>query len=186
MSELDETTRRKYLEEMGMTVWSSRAPADGDESAGKTVSGESRHTVIVSASTGFEPGVVKERLPEPLPAEALADEFSSVPAEVEPQADTNSPVTSPVPVSPGEDTWDGLLNEINHCERCHLCKTRNRVVPGVGDRNAGWLFVGEGPGFHEDQQGEPFVGRSGHLLDSMMAAMHMKRGDNVYIANVVK
>lgn len=186
MSELDETTRRKYLEEMGITVWSSHAPAAGDESAKKTVSGESRHTVAVSASTGTEPGVVEERLPEPLPAEALADEFSSFPAEGEPQTDTNSPVTTPVPVPPGKDTWDGLLNEINHCERCHLCKTRNRVVPGVGDRNAGWLFVGEGPGFHEDQQGEPFVGRSGHLLDSMMAAMHMKRGDNVYIANVVK
>lgn len=186
MSELDEMTRRKYLEEMGITVWSSRAPAAGDESAEKTVSGESQHTVAVSASTGSEPGVVEERLQQPLPAEALADEFSSFPAEVEPQTDTNSPVTTPVPVPSGKDTWDGLLNEINHCERCHLCKTCNRVVPGVGDRNAGWLFVGEGPGFHEDQQGEPFVGRSGHLLDSMMAAMHMKRGDNVYIANVVK
>lgn len=184
MSELDETTRRKYLEEMGITVWSPRALQTDDKSVEKTSSGIiQNHSQAAMASAGS--GIP---LPEPLPVEAFAGDISPVVLEidVDTAADTDVPASSPASVPAGGDTWEGLLNEINHCQRCHLCKTRNRVVPGVGDPHAGWLFVGEGPGFHEDQQGEPFVGRSGHLLDSMMAAMHMKRGDNVYIANVVK
>jgi DNA polymerase len=59
-------------------------------------------------------------------------------------------------------------------------------VPGVGDPHAEWLFVGEAPGSEEDARGEPFVGQAGKLLDSMLAALGMKRGQNVYIANVLK
>ena len=57
---------------------------------------------------------------------------------------------------------------------------------GVGDEKADWLFVGEGPGADEDVQGEPFVGQAGKLLDSMLAAIKLKRGQSVYIANIVK
>ena len=57
---------------------------------------------------------------------------------------------------------------------------------GVGDRNADWLFVGEGPGAEEDARGEPFVGQAGKLLDNMLAAIGLKRGADVYIANAVK
>lgn len=190
MSELDETTRRKYLEEMGITVWSSRALQAGDapdevpaeKAVTETVQKEMR-TLPVSNATLESPD---NPFPEPLPMEAFADDFSFVPAEMHLPADAGVAALSPASIPAGGDTWEGLLDEISHCERCHLCKTRNRIVPGVGDQDADWLFVGEGPGFHEDQQGEPFVGRSGQLLDSMMAAMHMKRGDRVYIANVVK
>jgi uracil-DNA glycosylase family 4 len=59
-------------------------------------------------------------------------------------------------------------------------------VPGVGDVQAQWLFVGEAPGAEEDARGEPFVGQAGRLLDNMLAALGMKRGENVYIANVLK
>jgi DNA polymerase len=59
-------------------------------------------------------------------------------------------------------------------------------VLGVGDTGADWLFVGEGPGAEEDERGEPFVGQAGKLLDSMLAAIGLKRGAGVYIANVVK
>jgi DNA polymerase len=59
-------------------------------------------------------------------------------------------------------------------------------VFGVGDEAAEWLFVGEGPGAEEDATGEPFVGQAGKLLDNMLAAIKLKRGHNVYIANVVK
>jgi DNA polymerase len=65
----------------------------------------------------------------------------------------------------------------------HSC--RNRTVFGVGDRNARWLIVGEAPGAEEDQQGEPFVGRAGRLLDSMLQAIGLRR-DQVFIANVLK
>ena len=59
-------------------------------------------------------------------------------------------------------------------------------MPGVGDVHAEWLFVGEAPGAEEDAKGEPFVGQGGKLLDNMLAALGMKRGENVYIANVLK
>jgi DNA polymerase len=67
-----------------------------------------------------------------------------------------------------------------------LCRTRNKTVPGVGDVHAQWLFVGEAPGAEEDAKGEPFVGQAGRLLDNMLAALGMKRGEKVYIANVLK
>jgi DNA polymerase len=67
-----------------------------------------------------------------------------------------------------------------------LHKGRTRTVFGVGDEEADWMFVGEGPGAEEDAKGEPFVGQAGKLLDNMLAAIKLRRGRNVYIANVVK
>jgi uracil-DNA glycosylase len=72
------------------------------------------------------------------------------------------------------------------CKACPLHRTRRQAVPGVGDEHADWLFVGEGPGADEDARGEPFVGQAGKLLDNMLAAIALRRGENVYIANVVK
>ncbi|HEX7811853.1 MAG TPA: uracil-DNA glycosylase, partial [Burkholderiales bacterium] len=72
------------------------------------------------------------------------------------------------------------------CTACALHRQRKQAVFGVGDEKAEWLFVGEGPGAEEDARGEPFVGQAGKLLDSMLAAIQLKRGENVYIANVVK
>ena len=69
---------------------------------------------------------------------------------------------------------------------CPLHRMRTQTVFGVGDERAEWLFVGEGPGAEEDARGEPFVGQAGRLLDSMLAAIDLERGRNVYIANVVK
>jgi uracil-DNA glycosylase family 4 len=82
--------------------------------------------------------------------------------------------------------WTQIKASVAACTRCALHARRNKAVFGVGDENADWLFVGEGPGADEDAQGEPFVGQAGKLLDSMLAAIKLKRGDNVYIANVVK
>jgi uracil-DNA glycosylase len=92
----------------------------------------------------------------------------------------------PVLVDVSSMGWDQLEKTIEQCTACGLCQGRTQAVPGVGDRNADWLFVGEGPGFFEDQQGEPFVGASGKLLDNMLQAIDLKRGENAYIANVVK
>jgi DNA polymerase len=82
--------------------------------------------------------------------------------------------------------WDELRAAVAGCTACELCKTRKQAVLGVGDVEADWLFVGEGPGAEEDERGEPFVGQSGKLLDNMLAAIDLKRGENVYIANSVK
>ena len=82
--------------------------------------------------------------------------------------------------------WDQLRQSIAACRACALCAERKQAVPGVGDENADWLFIGEGPGAEEDAQGEPFVGPAGKLLDAMLAAIDLKRGEDVYIANAVK
>lgn len=82
--------------------------------------------------------------------------------------------------------WLQLKACVASCTECVLHAKRNKTVFGVGDENADWLFVGEGPGADEDAQGEPFVGQAGKLLDSMLAAIQLQRGENVYIANVVK
>jgi len=82
--------------------------------------------------------------------------------------------------------WDELAAAVAACRQCRLCEARKQAVLGVGDVNADWLFVGEGPGAEEDQRGEPFVGQAGKLLDNMLAAIGLKRGEDVYIANAVK
>jgi DNA polymerase len=82
--------------------------------------------------------------------------------------------------------WDELRQAVADCTACDLCQARKQAVLGVGDVEADWLFVGEGPGAEEDERGEPFVGQSGKLLDAMLAAIDLKRGKNVYIANSVK
>lgn len=82
--------------------------------------------------------------------------------------------------------WDKLEADIRDCRACALCERRKQAVPGVGDRPARWMLVGEGPGAEEDQRGEPFVGQAGRLLDNMLAAIGLKRGEDVYIANAVK
>ncbi|EJL93787.1 uracil-DNA glycosylase, family 4 [Herbaspirillum sp. CF444] len=82
--------------------------------------------------------------------------------------------------------WGKLKETVADCRQCGLCKGRKKTVFGVGDEKAKWLFIGEGPGRNEDIQGEPFVGPAGKLLDNMLVAMGLKRGDNAYIANIVK
>jgi uracil-DNA glycosylase family 4 len=82
--------------------------------------------------------------------------------------------------------WDQLRLSIAACRACGLCARRKQAVPGVGDETASWLFIGEGPGAEEDAKGEPFVGQAGKLLDAMLAAIALRRGKDVYIANAVK
>lgn len=81
--------------------------------------------------------------------------------------------------------WEDLEQQCLRCDRCSLCQTRNRVVFGVGKRDADVLFVGEGPGEQEDLKGEPFVGAAGQLLDDMLRIIDLDR-TNTYIANIVK
>lgn len=78
-----------------------------------------------------------------------------------------------------------LYNEIVQCQRCDLSKSRKNAVPGEGPGNAQIMFIGEGPGFHEDQQGRPFVGAAGQFLEELLDSIGHKRED-VYICNVIK
>lgn len=82
--------------------------------------------------------------------------------------------------------WPALEQAVAECRTCVLCERRKQAVLGVGDRHPEWLFIGEGPGAEEDAKGEPFVGQAGKLLDNMLAALDIKRGEKVYIGNAVK
>ena len=82
--------------------------------------------------------------------------------------------------------FEELKEACLQCRQCGLCETRHNVVFGVGNPHAKVMFVGEGPGENEDLQGEPFVGRAGKLLDTMLDAVDLSRQRNIYIANIVK
>ena len=81
--------------------------------------------------------------------------------------------------------FDELVRQIHDCRKCALSEKRTNAVPGEGSRTADIMFIGEGPGFNEDRDGRPFVGRSGKFLDEMLAEIGLRRQD-VYITNVVK
>jgi uracil-DNA glycosylase family 4 len=79
----------------------------------------------------------------------------------------------------------GLYEEIALCQQCEIAKYRTKVVPGEGAEDADIMFIGEAPGWHEDQQGRPFVGPAGKYLDQLLASINLTR-EQVYIANVIK
>jgi uracil-DNA glycosylase len=83
------------------------------------------------------------------------------------------------------ETLDEIRNDLGDCQRCKLWKGRNNIVYGTGNPHARLVFVGEGPGYDEDRQGEPFVGKAGQLLTKIIQAMKLSR-DQVYICNVIK
>ena len=83
-------------------------------------------------------------------------------------------------------TLDELKKECSACEQCELCKSRTSIVFGTGCENAKVMLIGEAPGENEDLQGEPFVGRSGKLLDEFLQSAGLSRKKNVYIANMLK
>ncbi len=84
------------------------------------------------------------------------------------------------------EEWETLKHDCLKCTKCRLCETRTNVVFGYGNPLSEVMFIGEGPGEQEDLQGKPFVGRSGKLLDKMLAEIGLSREENIYIANIVK
>jgi uracil-DNA glycosylase len=84
-----------------------------------------------------------------------------------------------------EEILKEIAAEVSVCTKCDLCKGRTKAVPGEGNPHAQVMFIGEGPGFHEDKQGRPFVGPAGQFLEELLASINLKRAD-VFITNVVK
>ena len=130
----------------------------------------------------------------PAAAGETASAAAPWPALDVPRGPAAAPQTAPLALGSAQERraaiaamdWVELKGCVAACTACKLHAGRARTVFGVGDEIADWLFVGEGPGAEEDARGEPFVGQAGKLLDSMLAAIGLKRGDDVYIANVVK
>lgn len=170
----DQNRRAAFLDEMGLgPVWSQRtgAPQRVDEPVG------------ADAQLASSALLQESRVAEPM-SSAWTDSMTAQ-AVTAPQASlAPASVTSVTDVTHMD--WAQLKSVVATCTKCDLCKSRTQTVFGVGDQKARWLFVGEGPGRNEDFQGEPFVGPAGKLLDNMFAAMGLTRGDNTYIANIVK
>ena len=150
---------RAHLDAIGIPVWVRRRAAPA--AVRIDVPGETAET----AETEAAPPTARTIPPARTPASTRA-----IPA------DRASP--SPHPL----ETIDAQVRE---CRKCGLHRTRTRTVFGTGRPDAACMFIGEAPGADEDAQGEPFVGRAGKLLDAMLAAIGLRRGD-VYIANIVK
>jgi len=143
-----------------------------------------------------EPTQAAEAPNERLQPMAWNSEVQAIPGERSPSMTApRTPIVQAVPsvldFVPEGDTLEGILADIGDCARCRLCEKRNKIVFGSGDPQAKLVFVGEGPGADEDQQGLPFVGRAGQLLTQMINATASKEGiairrEDVYICNVVK
>jgi len=163
---------------------------------------------VVDAEPSNHPGAVVDAEPSNHPGAVVDAEPSSHPGAVVDAEPSNHPGASRhpslskegngvenadfAPVAPNRRAaaiaqmdWDTLAAEVRQCTACGLCKTRTQTVFGVGDRRAEWLVIGEAPGADEDQQGEPFVGRAGKLLNPMLQAVGLKR-EQVFIANILK
>lgn len=195
--------RTSILREMGLgPIWRLKSAA-GDVAA--TIVAPSMG--VAGDETGdeaFRSGMESEAIQASVDAESRAPQHVEVPPEparpvvasparpvMAPSA-RGIPAPAPAPAAPLQRIvtdhldWDTLEQAIRACTGCPLHVRRTQAVPGVGDRQADWLFVGEGPGAEEDQRGEPFVGQAGKLLDAMLASIGLSRGNNVYIANAVK
>ena len=127
------------------------------------------------------------RRPAPATAPSAAE---PEPAAALPIAMESSPTLLPT-LEPANDSMPGILADIGDCKRCRLHEQRNKIVFGVGNEKSPLVFVGEGPGADEDEQGIPFVGRAGQLLTQMIEGTSKREGINllradVYICNVVK
>ncbi len=152
-------------------------------------SSDGARRAFVLKELGLSPVWVRRGSKSPATSDPESNARTDSPTEAKPQRQAH-----PVAVVATGDRaaqiaamdWAQLRASAAACTACALHKTRKQAVFGVGDEKAEWLFVGEGPGAEEDERGEPFVGQAGRLLDNMLAAIQLKRGANVYIANVVK
>ena len=169
------TARQQHcLRGIGIQLWRERGATQVE-----AITAEEDVTLAASAVPVFVDTTRKPPAPEPAATEG------SRPAESAGGGTVPETIAKPVAAPSALDTWDEIIAAIHACTACELSQNCTQKVPGVGDRHADLLIVGEGPGHDEDIQGEPFVGRSGQLLDRMLAAIGFDR-QQVYITNIVK
>ena len=163
------TRRYLYLDAMGIQSWGLRVGGGGDR------------VEPPAEGAGAGGGMAMARLdpaPTPLP----------IPIQAVPLALAPTQAPDPAFDSGGDSVvlgWEALQARVAACQACGLWETRTQTVFGVGRRDADLMLIGEAPGADEDRQGEPFVGRAGQLLNRMLAAIGLDRGQ-VYIANILK
>jgi uracil-DNA glycosylase len=217
-------TQRALLQEMGIRLWpawpGTEAPTSASMPEAVTAVGAPTAPVVPPAplrppvSMAAPTAAPKAALPSPERSAVTRPDRSLLPAAARVSAPVSTPVASqvvaPVTFTPPAAArwpagtpelsadWSALRAEVAACRACGLCESRTQPVFGVGHPQAHWMLVGEAPGEQEDLQGEPFVGKSGQLLDNMLRAVGLTRSDTgaggapttperqVYIANVLK
>ena len=157
MRRMNSELRKEYLAALGIRPWALRA--------------RDAHEPAAPDPAPAKPAALKPAASKPAAAKSGAHEIAR--AGEASQARES-----------GLD-WPELRTRVAACTRCSLSATRTQTVFGVGNLQADWLIVGEAPGAEEDRKGEPFVGRAGQLLNSMLHAVGLAR-EQVYIANVLK
>jgi uracil-DNA glycosylase len=167
---MNNALRREYLAALGIESWAVR---------GKSAPAATQAPREVTA-----PRAVSAPREAPAPRMVAAPRKISRPPEVIASLSGGASGDVSAAREAGVD-WPELRARVAACTRCALCNTRTQTVFGVGNQSAEWLIVGEAPGAEEDRQGEPFVGRAGQLLNSMLRAIGLAR-EQVYIANVLK
>jgi uracil-DNA glycosylase len=192
-----EHRRAIFLQEMDMgAIWVRRNVAPVSESASQPDSGLTSEVAnivdVVHVAEVVEMADVATLAAKPDPQFSapvfapVQPSLASAPAAWDDSPLVTDPATLPSAAEIALMDWPQLQAAVSNCRGCDLCQKRNQTVFGSGDRQAKWLFVGEGPGRTEDQQGAPFVGLAGKLLDAMLSAMDLKRDANVYLSNIVK
>ncbi|MCZ4305203.1 uracil-DNA glycosylase [Zoogloeaceae bacterium G21618-S1] len=171
------SVRESILREMGLgPIWRLR---DAPDTEVPDVEAVADAAVDVAPDTPANP-----------PLRRLSSEMLSMARNADVAAEAPAALTSAEsrepPAAAADLDWDALTQAIQACRDCSLCEQRTHAVPGIGDHQADWLIVGEGPGAEEDVQGQPFVGKAGKLLDAMLSAIGLARGENVYLTNAVK
>ena len=143
--------------------------------AGSSLETRSRQLQYLEAM-GIQAWDLRNSAIEPLAVEQDVAEVAGMDA---------SPADIPGQSAVSGSNWETLRARVKVCTLCDLHTSRTQSVFGVGNRNADWLLIGEAPGRDEDQQGEPFVGRAGQLLNAMLQAIGLQR-EQIYIANILK
>ena len=166
---------RAHLDAIGIPVWVRRGVARAARPAEVP-----RAAVVTEAMPARVAGQVE--VPRATAAVEAESAAAAAPVSRVAPASPAGPASTAVPAARVLETIDA---QVRDCRKCELHRTRTRTVFGVGRPDAACMFIGEAPGAEEDARGEPFVGRAGKLLDAMLAAIDLGRGD-VYIANIVK
>jgi DNA polymerase len=182
----------EFYRELGIEEYYRRAP----ESSGRIAAAGDRRTADKAPRGGTPPVAAKKpvlaetkpavsaAVPVP-PLRAGASQTAVIALPIRPPAPSLSLFEAPPPRPSGPETLEQIRADLGDCQRCKLAGGRRNIVFGEGNPHAELVFVGEGPGADEDEQGLPFVGRAGQLLNRMIQMIDMKR-EEVYICNVVK
>jgi uracil-DNA glycosylase family 4 len=205
--------QQAMLREMGIRLWlppaqaaEARAAAEAAvpaaESAAAARPPGAVPRAVPAASPAFPPVSAAPSAHAPPPAAAVASVAAAAPSSAGTTAPARGPAPpaaargavvelGPRPVGVEQMDWAALRAAVAGCTACGLCRGRTNTVFGVGHESAHWMLVGEAPGQQEDQQGEPFVGKAGQLLDNMLRSVGLTRADappeqQVFIANVLK